>query len=187
MQRNYSLSLTRETLLDQLKNPSTNYSEELVFIEQFITLLQLPEAYQRHHLPGHITGSAWIVDAQHTAALLVHHAKLNKWLQPGGHSDGDENTLAVALREAQEETGILNFIIPAETFFDIDIHPIPQRKDMAAHLHYDVRFLLYASKKDEIIISEESHDVQWIAFEDIPMKSGNNQSILRMLEKTLRI
>ncbi len=178
--------MTRTSLLDQLKNYSTKYSEELVYVARFIELLQHPDAYQRHHLPGHITGSAWIVDPEHTAALFVHHAKLNKWLQPGGHSDGDENTLAVALREAQEETGVMNFEIPDQSFFDLDIHPIPERKDMPAHDHYDVRFLFYASRSETIIVSEESHDVQWIAFEDIAEKSGNNASLLRMLEKTKR-
>src|SRR5690606_3265663 len=121
------------------------------------------------------------------AALLVHHGKLNKWLQPGGHSDGDENTLAVALREAQEETGVLNFTIPSEAFFDLDIHPIPERKDMPTHFHYDVRFLFYASLNDPITVSEESHDVKWIALEEIAKKSGDNKSLLRMLEKSNRI
>jgi 8-oxo-dGTP pyrophosphatase MutT (NUDIX family) len=178
--------LTRSSLLDQLKHYDTQYSEELVFVDQFLTLLQHPDAYQRHHLPGHITGSSWIVDPEHQAALLLHHGKLNKWLQPGGHSDGDENTLAVALREAQEETGVFNFRIPSETIFDLDIHPIPERKDMPAHFHYDVRFLFYASVKDTIIVSEESHDVMWIPFGELHFQTGNNSSILRMLEKTER-
>ncbi len=162
----------------------TNYSEEEKFISQFSELLHHPDAYQRHHLPGHITGSAWIVDQKEQATLLVHHAKLNKWLQPGGHSDGDENTLAVALKEAQEETGILDFKIPQTSFFDLDIHPIPERKDMPAHFHYDVRYLFYASIHDKLIVSEESHDVKWISFEDLQEKTENNTSILRMLEKT---
>ncbi len=176
--------MTRSLFLEQLKDYNTSYSEESVFVDQFLTLLQHPDAYQRHHLPGHITGSAWIVDPGHQAALLLHHGKLNKWLQPGGHSDGDENTLAVALREAQEETGVMNFTIPSETIFDLDIHPIPERKDMPAHFHYDVRFLFYASRKDAIIVSEESHDVKWIPFDELPIKTRNNSSILRMLEKT---
>lgn len=184
MPSNYSLSLTRSLLLDQLQHYTTKYSEESIFVEQFIELLQHPDAYQRYHLPGHITGSAWIIDPHHKAALLVHHAKLNKWLQPGGHSDGDENTLAVALKEANEETGIMNFEIPNTSFFDLDIHPIPERKDMPAHFHFDVRFLFYASNNDEIKVSEESHDVKWIPFEELQSKTGNNTSILRMLEKT---
>ncbi len=178
--------MTRSLFLDQLKDYKTSYSEEALFVDQFLTLLQHPDAYQRHHLPGHITGSSWIVDPEHQAALLLHHGKLNKWLQPGGHSDGDENTLVVAIREAQEETGVLNFKIPSERIFDLDIHPIPERKDMPAHFHYDVRFLFYASTKDAIIVSEESHDVKWIPFEDIAQKSGDNKSLLRMLEKTER-
>lgn len=171
-------------LRSSLHKYSTSYTEEVNFLQRFNHLLQHPDAFQRYHLPGHITGSAWIVDPTELTALLVHHAKLNRWLQPGGHSDGDTDTLAVALREAEEETGITHFNIPYSGIFDLDIHPIPERKDMPAHSHYDVRFLFYASMKDKIIVSEESHDVKWISFEDIPMKSGNNASILRMLEKT---
>lgn len=166
---------------------SSQYEEEVIFLHRFNQLLQHPDAFQRFHLPGHITGSAWIVDPNEQATLLVHHAKLNRWLQPGGHSDGDEDTLAVALREAEEETGILRFEIPSTTIFDLDIHPIPERKDMPAHSHFDVRFLFYASMKEKIIVSEESHDVKWIPFGDVPIKSGHNTSILRMLEKTQRI
>lgn len=178
--------MTREIFLQQLNNYTSAYPEESVFVAQFKELLLHPEAYQRDHLPGHITGSSWIVDPEQQAALLLHHGKLNKWLQPGGHSDGDENTLAVALREAQEETGILNFTIPQSSFFDLDIHPIPERKDMPMHDHYDVRFLFFASVNNEIIISEESHDVQWISFDALALITENNTSILRMLEKTKR-
>ena len=182
MPLSYYPSLTRQDLIYQLKNYSTRYSEEAAFVDQFNTLLDHPDAYERHHLPGHITGSAWIVDPKNQSVLLVHHAKLNKWLQPGGHSDGDENTIAVALKEAREETGIMNFELPSYSIFDIDIHPIPSRMDIPEHLHYDIRFIFYASVNDRIIVSEESHDVKWIAFKDIQTYT-NNTSIIRMLEK----
>ncbi|MDZ7646212.1 MAG: NUDIX hydrolase [Cytophagales bacterium] len=93
-------------------------------------------------MPGHITGSAWIVDPSNTQALLVHHAKLNKWVQPGGHADGDENILQVALREAEEETGLKNFKVLSDPPFDVDIHLIPERADFPEHFHFDIRYLL---------------------------------------------
>jgi 8-oxo-dGTP pyrophosphatase MutT (NUDIX family) len=119
---------------------------------------------------------------QHT--LLTHHAKLNKWLQPGGHADGDENILAVALREAEEETGLRNLRLVQENIFDIDIHVIPVRKDFPEHLHYDIRFIIEASHEEALVITEESHELQWIALTNLE-KFTDNQSIVRMKEKTI--
>ena len=175
--------MDRLTLLQQLENYSSTYTEENVFKNQFIELLQHPNAFQRTHLPGHITGSAWIVDASRKKALLIHHAKLNRWLQPGGHADGDENVLRVALREAEEETGVKEYKILLEGIFDLDIHPIPNRKDFPEHLHYDIRYLVQANAVDELILSDESFDVAWINFEELPSLTGNNSSIYRMVEK----
>jgi 8-oxo-dGTP pyrophosphatase MutT (NUDIX family) len=124
------------------------------------------------------------VDTQRISALLVHHAKLNKWMQPGGHADGDENILHVALREAEEETGITNFKLISPTPFDLDIHLIPERKDFPQHLHYDVRFLLEANRSEPILVSEESHDVKWISLHEIETYT-RDRSVLRMKEKLL--
>jgi 8-oxo-dGTP pyrophosphatase MutT (NUDIX family) len=135
-------------------------------------------------LPGHITGSAWIVDEDKSHVLLVHHAKLNKWLQPGGHADGDENILQVALREAEEETGIKNLSLLKAEIFDLDIHTIPSRNDFPEHLHYDVRFAFTASKDDELKVSHESHDLQWVKIDQVPVYTQFNKSIERMVEKT---
>lgn len=148
----------------------------------FQTLLQSENSYQRTHLPGHITGSAWIIDAARQYVLLTHHAKLNKWLQPGGHADGDENVLRVALREAEEETGVKNFKLLSSEIFDLDIHPIPERKDMVAHDHYDIRFLLQADRNDPLIITEESHDLGWVRLEELSVYN-KSPSLLRMAEK----
>ena len=175
--------MNRSALLPQLENYTSAYSEENVFKNQFIELLQHPDAFQRTHLPGHITGSAWIVDASKKMALLIHHAKLNRWLQPGGHADGDENVLRVALREAEEETGVKNFEILKEGIFDLDIHPIPNRKDFPEHLHYDIRYLVQADTVDELILSDESLNVGWISFDTISSWTDNNPSINRMVEK----
>ena len=175
--------MNRLTLLQQLENYTSTYNEENVFKNQFIELLQHPGAFQRTHLPGHITGSAWIVDASKSKALLIHHAKLNRWLQPGGHADGDENVLRVALREAEEETGVKEYKILSEGIFDLDIHPIPNRKDFPEHLHYDIRYLVQANTVDELILSDESFNVAWINFDELSSLTGNNSSINRMVEK----
>ena len=179
--------MNRITLLKNLESYTSAFGEEHVFKKQFIELLQHPDAFQRTHLPGHITGSAWIIDSTRENTLLIHHAKLNRWLQPGGHADGDENVLRVALREAEEETGVKDFKILSYSIFDLDIHPIPNRKDFPEHLHYDIRYLIQANAADELILSDESFDVDWISFDEIPSRTDNNPSINRMMEKVKRL
>ena len=117
--------MDRESVIRSLKKYNTAFAEEKLFVPQFLELLNHADAFQRHHLPGHITGSSWILDQSRQYVLLVHHGTLNKWLQPGGHADGEEDVLNVALREAQEETGLKHFKLLQEEIFDLDIHPIP--------------------------------------------------------------
>lgn len=177
---------SRSKLQLALRQYLTPYTAEQSFIPLFLSLLESSDSFQRTHLPGHITGSAWIVDHSRKLVLLTHHAKLNKWLQPGGHADGDENVLRVALREAEEETGVKNFSVLNDGIFDIDIHPIPKRKDMAAHDHYDVRFLVEADRSEPLIITEESHDLAWIEIEKLATYN-DSPSLARMAEKVKRL
>lgn len=177
----------RDALIRWIAEYQSTYGEELAFKKQFLELLEHPRAFLRDHLPGHITGSSWIVDRTGKFVLLTHHAKLNRWLQPGGHADGQEDVMAVAHREAYEETGLTS-LEPAEpTIFDLDIHPIPARADFPEHLHYDIRFLFVANMDEAFTVTQESHDLAWILNEDIAAKSGNNISIMRMTEKAKRI
>ena len=173
--------MNRDSLLHSFSIYSTSFSEEKKFVNGFIELLKQKDCFQRTHLPGHITGSAWIVNSSKTKALLVHHAKLNKWVQPGGHADGEENVLNVALREAEEETG-LKSIKPTPAIFDLDIHTIPARKDFPQHLHYDIRFLVEGDESENILVSHESYDVKWISFLELE-KFTTERSVLRMREK----
>jgi 8-oxo-dGTP pyrophosphatase MutT (NUDIX family) len=174
------------SLPDWLRKYGTQWPEELTFKDQFQELLLHPRAYHRDHLPGHITGSAWVVNAARSKVLLLHHKKLNRWLQPGGHADGDENVLQVALRELQEETGLQKVKQLIEGIFDLDIHPIPTRKDFPAHDHYDVRFLFEADERSPIMVSEESFAVKWILFEELNLYTDNT-SVHRMAAKTLDV
>ncbi len=173
--------MNRSILLQHLHSYQTSFAEEKPFVDRFLELLAHPDAFQRTHLPGHITGSAWILNEAKDQTLLVHHAKLNKWVQPGGHADGDENILAVAVREAQEETGIIHFNVHS-TLFDIDVHTIPARTDFPQHQHYDVRFVLEAIPNQTIVVSDESHDVKWIPLQDLEQFT-KERSVLRMRDK----
>ena len=166
-----------------LKDHRTHFEEEQQFIPGFLELLEHPDAFLRSHLPGHITGSAWIIDSSRQFVLLTHHAKLNKWLQPGGHADGEENVLNVALREATEETGLTELHVIQDRIFDVDIHIIPSRKEFPEHLHYDIRFVFEARKDEPLMLTNESHALAWVQVAELAYLTQNNKSIMRMADK----
>lgn len=181
---NKSLSspIDRKSLSSSLNSYSSSFKEEELFRIEFLELLNHERCFHRDHFPGHITGSAWIVNKARSKVLLVHHVKLNRWLQPGGHADGEENVLNVAIREAEEETGIIGFTSMQPGIFDLDIHLIPARKEIPEHLHYDVRFLLEADDQLPLLVSEESHDVKWINVNELA-SFNDEPSILRLRDK----
>jgi 8-oxo-dGTP pyrophosphatase MutT (NUDIX family) len=138
--------------------------------------------FDRALLHGHVTGSAWIVDPRGERVLLTHHRKLGRWLQLGGHADGDPDVLAVALREAGEESGISEFEVLSPDIFDLDIHEIPARKDAPAHLHYDARFALRALTTELARRDEESLELAWIELSKLGELTAE-ESLLRMERK----
>lgn len=144
-----------------------------------------PGCLERSCVPGHLTGSAWIVDYTHRRVLLTHHRKLDKWLQLGGHADGDPDLLAVALREAREESGLASITMLSPEVFDVDVHAIPARREDPAHLHYDLRFLLRADGDEPLVISAESKDLAWVEIDRLAAFSSE-ESLLRMARKTPR-
>ena len=146
--------------------------------------------WRRTNTEGHVTGSAWILNLARTHALLMHHVKLNLWVQPGGHlDDTDGSPAAGAMREALEETGIAGLTFASDALFDIDIHVIPARASNSgfetAHLHYDARYRIIATDT-RVTISEESLGAKWIALENLAQPS-QQRSIARMAEKSLRL
>jgi 8-oxo-dGTP pyrophosphatase MutT (NUDIX family) len=130
-----------------------------------------PDCLLRSCVPGHVTGSAWIVSHDHAQVLLTHHRKLGRWLQLGGHADGDPELFAVALREAREESGLERFAtLPGDAGrlpLDVDVHEIAARAGEPTHLHYDVRFLLLAEPAQELRVSDESHALRWVAWREL--------------------
>jgi len=155
-------------------------SDALTKVTQFVQ--QQPSCFERSLAVGHVTGSAWLLNASRTRALLTLHRKLGMWLQPGGHADGESDVLGVALREAREESGIADVVPVSEAIFDVDVHRIPQRPGEPAHLHYDVRFLLCAPTTDRFTISEESLELQWFSPDELTTLDVD-ESVRRMCRK----
>ena len=144
------------------------------------------DAFERALAIGHITASAWIVDASHTRALLMHHRKLGKWLQPGGHADGDFDVRRTALREAREESGLRSLRLAQNRIYDLDVHAIPARPGEPAHDHYDVRFAFEADPAEPLVVNEESKELAWVAL-DALASYGADESVLRLARKTARL
>lgn len=126
--------------------------------------------FEREFEAGHVTASAWLLNSDGSKALLTHHRKLNQWMQLGGHCEkGDTDLLSAAIREAREESGLSTIEALRTDLFDIDIHSIPASSSAPAHVHYDVRFLLYApNPEEEISLSDESNQLKWIGIDEMP-------------------
>lgn len=141
-----------------------------------------PDCFERTQACGHITASAWLLSADHEHALLMHHAKLDMWVQVGGHCDGDPDVRAVALKEAREESGISQITIVSPAIFDIDVHLIPDRPNEKAHYHYDIRFLLAVGGDEKITQNSESKELRWISKDPTKLPT-QSRSIMRMFHK----
>jgi 8-oxo-dGTP pyrophosphatase MutT (NUDIX family) len=141
-----------------------------------------PDCFQRSLEQGHVTGSALVVDATRRRVLLTHHRKLDRWLQLGGHCDGDVDVLGVAVREALEESGLSQVRPLSGAIFDCDVHAIPARAEEPEHFHYDVRFLLEADATEPLVISSESRDLAWVDVERVGDLESDD-SLLRMVRK----
>lgn len=164
------------------ENERTMTEATIAFVEQH------PDCFERSMLIGHVTGSAWVVSPDRQRVVLIHHRKLDRWLQPGGHADGDPDVAAVALREAEEETGLtgLKLIRQDEQLpgiFDVDVHTIPARGNVPQHWHYDVRFLVEANPKISFRQNGETKDIQWFSTKEAELLV-DSESICRMLRKS---
>ena len=178
----------RQHLNVLLQRYRERWPEEHELVRRFETFAsEHDDCLLRSCVPGHITSSAWILSPDGALALLTHHKKLERWLQLGGHVDGESHIEQACLREAQEESGMQRFefvpwsaggLVP----LDLDVHPIPARKQDPLHDHWDVRFLLRAEPGQELVISDESNRLEWVALEKLG-EFTDEESVLRLHRK----
>lgn len=172
----------RRPLLDLLARYAARHREEAGTCARFVDFITGHErCFERDLWAGHVTGSGWLVDRTGEQVLLTHHRKLGRWLQLGGHSDGDPDPLRVAAQEAREESGLQVRPLSGEVF-DLDIHEIPARRQDPAHLHFDVRFTLQVEGSEAFSVSDESLDLAWVPIARLEEYTGE-ESVLRMARK----
>ncbi|PNS08345.1 NUDIX hydrolase [Solilutibacter silvestris] len=170
-------------LADALRIHGRHLPEQSGLAGDYLTLLDegVP-AFVRERLAGHFTGSAWLVSGDGRRVLLTHHRKLDRWLQLGGHADGDTDLRAVALKEAEEESGLTGLTVD-EAIFDLDKHWIPERGDVPGHWHYDVRYVVHAGADETFAVSEESHALAWREIAALAADPAADESLRRMARR----
>lgn len=121
---------------------------------------------------GHFTASAWVINKEKTKILMVYHNIYNSWCWTGGHADGEDDLLATAIREVNEETGVKNVIPLSKDIFSLEVicvdGHIKNKKYVSSHVHLNLTYLLEADEFDTLLIKEdENSGVKWIKIEDI--------------------
>jgi 8-oxo-dGTP pyrophosphatase MutT (NUDIX family) len=155
------------------------------YLESLLALLEIPgDPFDRGTFtPGHFTASAFVVSPDGGALLLIHHAKLGRWLQPGGHFEPDDDDLfAAAAREVREETGLAGFAAATPgALFDVDVHDIPARKKDPDHRHYDLR-VLFRATTTEVAAGDGVTGAKWVPLPEVAA-AGTDESVLRAVRK----
>ena len=144
-------------------------SDDLGVIVRFVAAERDP--FDRRNPRAHLTGSAFVISADGGQVLLLHHRKLGRWLQPGGHADpGEDSGERVALREAREETGLEGLALHpgAPRPLDVDVHDIPARGEEPAHPHLDLRYLVVAPPRAPLFpSSREARVTRWFTWDEL--------------------
>jgi 8-oxo-dGTP pyrophosphatase MutT (NUDIX family) len=132
--------------------------------------------------PGHFTASAFVLAPDRRRVLLIHHRKLERWLQPGGHFEvSDGSVFEAARREVSEETGLTDLTQLRDGLFDVDVHPIPPLGAEPAHEHFDLRVAL-VSASEALAAGAEVKSARWFGLDEIT-EHLSDASVVRALEK----
>jgi 8-oxo-dGTP pyrophosphatase MutT (NUDIX family) len=177
----------RDALADALRRHAPADEEEGRDRDRILEfVLRHERPFDRAIPEGHLTGSAITVSADGARVLLLHHRKLDRWLQPGGHGDPGETTgEEVALREAFEESGIegLSLHPAAPRPLDVDVHDIPARASEPAHEHLDLRYLVVAPQGAAVAPDfAELHEIRWVPWDEVDAL-GPDHGLRRALAK----
>ncbi|MDR1236267.1 MAG: NUDIX hydrolase [Holosporaceae bacterium] len=174
----------RKDLREKLERYNPGDETEIADRAKMLDFLNSHEdCFERSLSIGHFTGSCWLINRDGTKFLLTLHKKIGRWLQLGGHADGDHDLARVSLKEAREESGLRNIELLSDEIFDIGVHLIREYRGIPTHYHYDVRFLLKTIDNDEDIqISDESDDLRWFEKASV-LPSDSGIGIPRMFEK----
>jgi 8-oxo-dGTP pyrophosphatase MutT (NUDIX family) len=181
---------TVEELVQQLRAHESADAAEARDVARVLDFVaRHPDPFDRRIPEGHLTGSAFVVAADGARVLLLHHRKLDRWLQPGGHADpGERSGEAVALREVREETGLSDVRLhpTAPRPLDVDVHEIPARPGEPAHAHLDLRYLAVAAEARLVRAEEEAADLKWFTWAELDTLRLD-PGLRRGLAKTLRL
>jgi 8-oxo-dGTP pyrophosphatase MutT (NUDIX family) len=178
-----------ERLRAELHRYETSDPSEERHRTAMVALLEAPDAFSRAHFaPGHFTASCYVVDDR-GRLLLHHHRRLDRWLQMGGHVEGDESPDLTALREGEEESGLRDLALLGDGIFDLDIHGIPAAKGEPDHDHYDVRYLARTATPDAIALDRaESNDLAWVTLDraaELMPGSESHRVLRKIIERRL--
>ncbi len=129
-----------------------------------------PDAFSRENRIAHMTASAWIVNPERTKVLMVYHRIYDSWSWTGGHADGEEDLLAVALRECREETGLQNVRALSNEICSLEVLTVDGHEKhgeyVSSHLHLNVTFLLEADENEPLrVCEEENSGVRWFTLD----------------------
>lgn len=177
----------RDNLIDDIQSYKADNIHEQACIPKFLELLKEPRCFHRDCFPGHITGSALLLNVKGDKILMNHHKFLGFWMQFGGHADGDEDILAVAIKETMEESGITSFKPVTADIVDLDIHEVPAntKKNEPAHFHYDIRYVMQMTGEQQSVLSDESIALQWMTFDEA--KEKGDEKLSRYIQKVQNI
>lgn len=146
--------------------------------QQILTYMSLfEELLTRENSVAHFTSSGFIINKEQTKTLFIHHKLYQAWCWTGGHVDGNPNFSEVALKEAQEETGLRDLSLFSKEMASLDILPVTghlkQGKWVSAHLHLSVAYVIVADENEPLIQNKlETDGVKWLPFEAIAEQSG---------------